>query len=39
MSKEEVLGYFYTNSSEYGVKTKLLILLCALAVGMVLYLT
>ena len=28
MSKEEVLGYFYTNSSEYGVKTTLLILLC-----------
>ena len=39
MSKEEVLGYFYTNSSEYGVKTTLLILLCGLAVGMVIYLT
>ena len=39
MSKEEVLGYFYTNSNEYGVKTTLLILLCGLAVGMVIYLT
>ena len=39
MSKEEVLGYFYTNSSEYGVKTTLIILLCGLAVGMVIYLT
>lgn len=39
MSKEEVLGYFYTNSSKYGVKTTLIILLCGLAVGMVIYLT
>ncbi len=39
MSKEEVLGYFYTNSSEYGVRTTLLILMCGLAVGMVIYLT
>lgn len=39
MSKEEVLGYFYKNSSEYGVKTTLLILLCGLAVGMIIYLT
>jgi hypothetical protein len=39
MSKEEVLGYFYTNSSDYGVRTTLLILMCGLAVGMVIYLT
>ena len=39
MSKEEVLGYFYTNSNQYGVKTTLLILMCGLAVGMVIYLT
>ncbi len=39
MSKEEVLGYFYTNSNAYGVKTTLMILLCGLAVGMVIYLT
>lgn len=39
MSKEEVLSYFYTNSSEYGVRTTLLIMLCGLAVGMVIYLT
>lgn len=39
MSKEEVLNYFYTNSSEYGVKRTLVILLCGLAVGMIIYLT
>lgn len=39
MSKEEVLSYFYTNSSSYGLKTTLLILSCGLAVGMVIYLT
>lgn len=39
MSKDEVLRYFYTNSSELGVKTTLLIMLCGLAVGMVIYLT
>lgn len=39
MSKEEVLSYFYTNSSEYGVKRTLVILLCGLAVGMIIYLT
>lgn len=39
MSKEEVLSYFYTNSSEYGVKRTFLILLCGLAVGMIIYLT
>lgn len=39
MSKEEVLSYFYTNSSEYGVKRTLVILMCGLAVGMIIYLT
>lgn len=39
MSKEEVLSYFYTNSTEYGVKRTLIILLCGLAVGMIIYLT
>lgn len=39
MSKEEVLSYFYTNSSDYGVKRTLVILLCGLAVGMIIYLT
>lgn len=39
MSKEEVLRYFYTNSSDLGVKTTLFIMLCGLAVGMVIYLT
>ena len=27
MSKEEILSYFYTNSTEYGVKRTLIILL------------
>ena len=31
MSKEEILSYFYTNSTEYGVKRTLIILLCGLA--------
>lgn len=39
MSKEEVLSYFYTNSTDYGVKRTLVILLCGLAVGMIIYLT
>lgn len=39
MSKEEVLSYFYTNNSQYGVKRTLFILLCGLAVGMIIYLT
>ncbi|MCM1254415.1 MAG: DUF4956 domain-containing protein [Clostridium sp.] len=39
MSKEEVLSYFYTNSTSYGVKRTLVILLCGLAAGMVIYLT
>ena len=39
MSKEEILSYFYTNSTEYGVKRTLIILLCGLAVGLIIYLT
>lgn len=39
MSKEEVLSYFYTNSTNYGVKRTLVILLCGLLVGLVIYLT
>lgn len=39
MSKEEVLSYFYTNSTNYGVKRTLVILLCGLLVGMIIYLT
>ena len=39
MSKEEVLSYFYTNSTNYGVKRTLVILMCALLVGLIIYLT
>lgn len=39
MSKEEVLSYFYTNSTNYGVKRTFVILLCGLITGMVIYLT
>ena len=39
MSKEEVLSYFYTNSTNYGVKRTLAILMCALLVGLIIYLT
>lgn len=39
MSKEEVLSYFYTNSTNYGVKRTLVILMCGLLVGLVIYLT
>lgn len=39
MSKEEVLSYFYTNSTNYGVKRTFIILLCGLATGMIIYLT
>lgn len=39
MSKEEVLSYFYTNSTNYGVKRTLVILLCGLITGMIIYLT
>lgn len=39
MSKEEILSYFYTNSTEYGVKRTLIILLCGLTVGLIIYLT
>lgn len=39
MSKDEVLSYFYTNSTNYGVKRTLVILCCGLAAAMILYLT
>ena len=39
MSKEEVLSYFYTNSTNYGIKRTFVILLCGLVAGMVIYLT
>lgn len=39
MSKEEVLSYFYTNSTNYGIKRTFIILSCGLAVGMIIYLT
>lgn len=39
MSKEEVLSYFYTNSTNYGIKRTFVILFCGLIAGMVIYLT
>lgn len=39
MTKEEVLSYFYTNSTNYGIKRTFAILLCGLATGMIIYLT
>ncbi len=39
MSKEDVLNYFYTNSTQYGIKETFVILTCGLAVGMIIYLT
>ncbi len=39
MTKEEVLSYFYTNSTNYGVKRTLVILTCGLLVGLIIYLT
>lgn len=39
MTKEEVLSYFYTNSTNYGIKRTFVMLLCGLLVGMVIYLT
>ena len=39
MSKEEVLSYFYTNSTSYGIKRTFVILLCGLITGMVIYFT
>lgn len=39
MSKEEILSYFYTNSTNYGIKRTFVILLCGLATGMIIYLT
>ena len=39
MSKEEILSYFYTNSTNYGIKRTFVILLCGLLTGMVIYFT
>lgn len=39
MSKEEVLSYFYTNSTNYGIKRTFVILLCGLVTGLIIYLT
>lgn len=39
MSKEEVLSYFYTNSTNYGIKRTFVILLCGLITGIIIYLT
>ena len=39
MTKEEVLSYFYTTSTNYGVKRTLAILVCGLITGMIIYLT
>ena len=39
MSKEDVLNYFYTSGTQYGIKETLVIMSCGLAVGMVIYLT
>ncbi len=39
MSKEDVLNYFYTSGTQYGIRETLVIMSCGLAVGMVIYLT
>lgn len=39
MTKDEVLSYFYTNSTNYGIKRTFVILLCGLLTGMIIYLT
>lgn len=39
MSKEDVLNYFYTNNTQYGIKETFIILTCGLVVGMIIYLT
>lgn len=39
MSKEEVLSYFYTNSTNYGIRRTFVILLCGLITGMIIYFT
>lgn len=39
MTKEEILSYFYTNSTNYGIRRTLAILLCGLLTGMIIYLT
>lgn len=39
MSKEEVLSYFYTNSTNYGIRRTFVILTCGMLVGMIIYIT
>lgn len=39
MSKEEILSYFYTNSTAYGIKRTFAMLLCGLLAGMIIYFT
>ncbi len=39
MSKEEIISYFYTNSTAYGVKRTFAMLLCGLLAGMIIYFT
>ena len=39
MSKEEILSYFYTNSTAYGIKRTFAVLLCGLLAGMIIYFT
>lgn len=39
MTKEEVLSYFYTNSTNYGMKRTFVILCCGLITGLIIYLT
>lgn len=39
MTKEEVISYFYTNSTAYGVKRTFFILLCGLLAGLIIYFT
>lgn len=39
MSKEKLLSFFYTNSTNYGIKRTFVILSCGLIMGMIIYLT
>lgn len=39
MTKEEVLSYFYTNSTNYGIRRTVIILMCGLLAGMIIYFT
>ena len=39
MSKEEILSYFYINSTAYGIKRTFAMLLCGLLAGMIIYFT